>query len=133
LPLLRSRMQMLQKLCNARVADRPRSVAAPMTLNACSSRMLTYRHRVPLSTAISGTIETPMPAPTIAQQLENCPLSNTICGCTRARSQARYRRVAKAVPSRSSKNGSACKSFSASETPRGQACVRRQRRKQPLR
>src|SRR5437764_12132650 len=38
--------------------------------------------------AISGTMETPMPAPTILRRLLNCPLSKTICGWRRARSQA---------------------------------------------
>ena len=37
-------------------------------------------HPLRFSTAIAGTIETPIPADTIARMPENCPLSKTMLG-----------------------------------------------------
>jgi len=41
-----------------------------MARSACGSAMRTKRQGLDLSTAISGTSETPMPAPTMARRLE---------------------------------------------------------------
>src|SRR5438552_1195556 len=69
----------------ARVRERPRRRTAPMVRIAWSSAMRMYRHGDFFSMAISGTMETPMPAPTMLRRLLNWPLSKTICGWRRAR------------------------------------------------
>src|SRR6266849_3096829 len=61
--------------------------------------------------AISGTMETPMPAPTMLSKLLNWPLSKTIWGWRRARSQAATAVSRKQWPSRSSRNGSERRAF----------------------
>src|SRR3977135_1880215 len=61
--------------------------------------------------AISGTMETPMPAPTMLSRLLNWPLSKMTWGRRRARAQAATAVSRKQWPSRSNKNGSARRSF----------------------
>src|SRR6202166_359168 len=99
----------------SRVSDLPRSTTAPIVRDASASSIRTNRHPALFSTAISGTIDTPIPAPTMLNMLLNCPLSNTICGCTRARSQAATAVSRKQCPSRNKRKASVRSSFSETE------------------
>src|SRR5256885_16786944 len=61
--------------------------------------------------AISGTMETPIPAPTMLRRLLNWPLSKAICGWRRARPQAAMAVSRKQGPARRTRNGSGRKFF----------------------
>ena len=76
----------------------------------------TKRQGADLSTAISGTMETPRCAPTMARRLEKCPLSKTMRGWRRARSQAAIEVLRKQCPSRRRRKGIEAQ---ISETKRG--------------
>jgi hypothetical protein len=104
--------------------DLPRNTTAPTVRFASASQIGTNLHAPLLSIAISGTIETPIPAPTRLNKLVNCPLSNTTCGFNLARSHAATDVSRKQCPSRKSKNGSFRKSRSAIVRLRASACFR---------
>src|SRR6266446_3197155 len=89
---------------------------------APGSAMRTKRTGERRSTAISGTNETPIPAPTSPSKLENCPLSKTTWGETRARSQAAKAFSRKQCPSRRSRKGSLRKSRRAMAVRRARMC-----------
>src|SRR5271157_3175183 len=98
-----------------RERERPRRKTLPMVRNAWSSAMRMKWQATDLSMALSGTMDTPMRAPTILIRLLNWPLSNAICGWTRARSQAATAVSRKQWPSRRRRNGSERRSLSKTE------------------
>jgi len=79
--------------------------------------MRTKRQRDFLSMAISGTMETPMPALTMLRRLLNWPLSKIICGCKRARSHAA--RIAEAVAIAQQQKGLGAQVFQREGAARG--------------